>query len=372
MSLHQAYLNTKYFASLDGVRCFCILAVIWHHSPIPQGLPAIANRGFLGVDMFFVLSGFLIATLLLREKQKYNHINLNIFYQRRSLRIFPAYYGLLLIFTVLYGIQLGTSESSQQYFQVLPFYATFTSNWVSEQANNFAILWSLATEEQFYLIWPAVEQYFPKGKILWVLTPALLINQLINFGWLDPLFEIILGTSHLEILDSTFTPILLGIALAYGLQSERGFTGFSFLGKSFWSPLLITALMLVMIQISPPDLSGLPRLLIQLIMTALLAALVMPKSHCFGALLQHPWVVRIGVISYGMYLYHTWCIHVVREAGQKVGWEGGIWMILPSILITYIVAEISFRWLETPFLKLKPQRVSERSPSPPPNPHPKD
>ena len=142
MSLHKAYLETKYFASLDGVRCLCILAVIWHHSPIPPGLPAIANRGFLGVDMFFVLSGFLISTLLLREKDKYQTVDLNLFYQRRSLRIFPAYYGLLLIFALLYLLQLGKSESSQQYFQVLPFYATFTSNWVGEQANNFAILCS--------------------------------------------------------------------------------------------------------------------------------------------------------------------------------------------------------------------------------------
>jgi len=362
MSLHKAYLNTHYFSSLDGVRGLCILAVIWHHSPIPTGLPAIAYRGFLGVDLFFVLSGFLIATLLLREKDKYQTIDLNIFYQRRSLRIFPAYYGLLLIFAVLYGLQFGNSDSSQQYFQVLPFYLTFTSNWVSEQANNFAILWSLATEEQFYLIWPGIEKYCPKGKILWVLLPALLINQFMNFGWLDPFFETTLGTSHLEILDSTFTPILLGIALAYGLHSQGGFQRLSFFCQSFWSPLLITLLMLVMIQLAPRDISGFPRLFIQLTMTGLLGTLVMPKSHCLGGLLRHPGLVRIGMISYGMYLYHTWCIHCVREVGARLGWQEGSWMILPSILVTYIAAEISFRWLETPFLKRKPRRPGPPQP----------
>ena len=358
MSLHKAYLDTKYFDSLDGVRCFCILAVIWHHSPIPQGLPAIAYRGFLGVDMFFVLSGFLITTLLLREKAKYQTIDLKLFYQRRNLRIFPAYYSLLLLFALLYGSQLGTSESSQQYFRILPFYATFTSNWVSEQANNFAILWALAAEAQFYLVWPRIEKYCPPFTILWILLSALFVNQLINFGLLDSVFQSLLGTSHLEILDSTFTPILLGIALAYGLHYQRGFDRFYIFLKSFWSPLLVTLLMVAIIQTSPSDLSGFPRLLIQLTMTILLATLVMPKSHCLGVILQHPWVVRIGVVSYGMYLYHMWCIHIVREGSTKMGWQGGGWLVLPSILVTYLAAEISFRWLETPFLKRKPRRVT--------------
>lgn len=366
MSLHKAYLNTPYFSSLDGVRCFCILAVIWHHCPMPRHLPAIAYRGFLGVDLFFVLSGFLIATLLLREKARYQTVDLNLFYQRRSLRIFPAYYGLLLVFAVLYGTQLGNSESSQQYFQVLPFYVTFTSNWVSEQANNFAILWSLATEEQFYLIWPGIEKYCPPRYIPWILIPALLVNQLINFGWLDSTFQTVLGTSDLEILDSTFTPILLGIALAYGLHYQRSFHWLSFLAKSFWSPLLLTLLLLVLIQIAPGDLSGFPRLLIQITMTALLATLVMARSHCLQGLLHHPWLVRIGAISYGMYLYHTWCIHFVRELGGKWGWQTGPWMILPAILVTYLVAEISFRWLEMPFLRRKPRRSPPPSGSPSP------
>jgi peptidoglycan/LPS O-acetylase OafA/YrhL len=86
---HATYRTTKHFASLDGVRCCCILAVIWHHCPHPPSPANVLERGFLGVDMFFVLSGFLIVTLLLRERDRSGRINLKNFYVRRTLRIFP-------------------------------------------------------------------------------------------------------------------------------------------------------------------------------------------------------------------------------------------------------------------------------------------
>ncbi|MGB2610895.1 MAG: acyltransferase, partial [Isosphaeraceae bacterium] len=95
---HEQYLGTRTFASLNGVRGLCILSVLWHHAP--GGLHAlILERGFLGVDMFFVLSGFLIVTLLLRERDRTGSISLKKFYARRTLRIFPIYY--LVLFTLL-------------------------------------------------------------------------------------------------------------------------------------------------------------------------------------------------------------------------------------------------------------------------------
>src|SRR2546421_12834986 len=92
---HKNYLAAKYFPSLDGLRAISILAVIWYH--VPELRPIWAT-GFLGVHLFFVISGFLITTLLLREKAATGSISLKKFYIRRTLRIFPAYYLTLGLF----------------------------------------------------------------------------------------------------------------------------------------------------------------------------------------------------------------------------------------------------------------------------------
>src|SRR4051794_35840466 len=160
---YSAYRALTHFGSLDGLRAASILAVLFHHAVEPVAALPATSRGFLGVDMFFLLSGFLIVTLLLRERDAYGRISLGKFYVRRTLRIFPVYYGLLLVFSLLYltaGERLSTSKG---FFAALPFYLTYTSNWTTTQAANFAITWSLAAEEQFYLVWPAVEKYL-RGK----------------------------------------------------------------------------------------------------------------------------------------------------------------------------------------------------------------
>ena len=89
----QAYQDVRYFGSLDGLRCLCILMVLWHHSPANEPyLPTLFSRGFTGVNFFFVLSGYLITTLLLREEARKGRFSLTGFYRRRALRILPVYF----------------------------------------------------------------------------------------------------------------------------------------------------------------------------------------------------------------------------------------------------------------------------------------
>ena len=145
----DVYRAQKYFKSLDGIRCLSILVVIWHHAT-PSNLPEIFSRGFLGVDMFFVLSGYLIVTLLLRERSNSGgNISLKGFYIRRALRIFPVYFGLLLALCIIYGFIKTSDPDGNTFFSTLPFYLAFLDNWSLVQANNLGIYWSLAAEEQF-------------------------------------------------------------------------------------------------------------------------------------------------------------------------------------------------------------------------------
>lgn len=358
-SSHDRYLSNRHFGSLDGVRGFCILAVLWHHSQ-PSNMPLLLTRGFLGVDLFFILSGFLIVTLLLREKAKTEKISLRKFYARRALRIFPAYYGLLFVLVGMYGLWQFTSASSAVFFTALPWYLTYLSNWSLIQANGLGSMWSLATEEQFYLIWPAIEKYCKRVWVYGSLGLLLVINQCINFGWLDSFFARLYGqplAPHLEILDATFTPICLGILLAHLLHRSRSFSLlFQGLGQRK-APIVLFSFLLVLLYAAPHDISGWPRLLIQVVMTLGLGSLVIREDHCFQSVLKYQPIAHLGQISYGIYLYHLWVFSIVTVGLQILQSRLQIPIAIPLFvsgsLVTILIAELSYRFYEMPFLNLK-------------------
>lgn len=352
---HQTYLNTKFFKSLDGIRFFSIMAVIWHHA-MPSELPAWATKGFLGVDMFFVLSGYLIVTLLLREKESRGYISLRDFYLRRSLRIFPVYFGVLIALGLLYLVVKSDPEKSQLFISLLPIYLFFIANWSVVHIPNLEIYWSLAAEEQFYIIWPFLEKILRRKTVIIVLVIAIIINQLINFGLLDHLFIALYGSEKatgLAIIDSTFTPICLGVLLAHCLHKSAIFIYFHRLFQNSLSPWLTLLLLLGVIVFSPGDISGIWRLLIQLVMFLWLASLVIQEDHSMKCFMQLYPVKRIGQISYGMYVYHMFALHIARVLLEKLNLNGEYFLFLLGSVITIIVADLSFRFYETPFLRLR-------------------
>jgi peptidoglycan/LPS O-acetylase OafA/YrhL len=357
LSWHEQFLEQRHFGSLDGVRFFCIMAVLWHHTNPPNS-PQLLTRGFLGVDMFFVLSGFLIVTLLLREQSTKGKISLRKFYARRALRIFPVYYGILLVFALFYLIFRANEASSATFFSVLPFYLSFTSNWSLVQIPGLEISWSLATEEQFYLFWPAIEKLTHKRIVYVVLGVIILINQLMNFGILDDLFIFLYKSPEAtKLLDTTFTPICLGIGLAHLLHRFRYFTWvFHSLGNRY-APIIILPVLLGLISFSPIDISGFPRLLIQLIMTLWLGSLVVREDHILQPVLIATPIARIGKISYGMYMYHILAFVIAASATRFLPESWGLGQQLPLFLVgtllTVLISEMSYRFYEMPFLRWK-------------------
>ncbi|MBI5547376.1 MAG: acyltransferase [Deltaproteobacteria bacterium] len=174
---HAAFREAKFFPALDGLRAISILVVIWHHAG-GEGASGILARGFHGVSLFFAISGFLITTLLLREQDTKGQISLSRFYLRRTLRIFPLYYLVLGVYTVLVLVVERGSVAGQGFMANLPSFLTYTSNWlVSRDAGArviFYFAWSLATEEQFYLLWPSVVRF---ARRWW--TPVLVRSGLV-------------------------------------------------------------------------------------------------------------------------------------------------------------------------------------------------
>ena len=311
--------------------------------------------GFLGVDLFFVISGFLIVTLLLREKEAIGGISLSGFYARRALRIFPIYYGLLGALVAAYFLFKPADPDAKLLFGLLPVYLFYLSNWSFAQATNLGITWSLATEEQFYLVWPLIEK-LKSVKVIWALLAlAIFVNQLLNFGWFDPFFDRLYGVEHvsLPILEATFTPILLGVALAHLLHQQRTFVLMRVLVGAPAMPWAVLALLIGVMAIAPSDISGWPRLMIQLLMMLRIASLTIREDSALHPVLDSRPFVFIGSISYGIYLYHLWVFHVIGALLRKAGiaFPGDLFIIgsPPTIFVAYL----SFVLFESWFLRQK-------------------
>jgi peptidoglycan/LPS O-acetylase OafA/YrhL len=311
--------------------------------------------------MFFVLSGFLIVTLLLRERDRTGSISLKKFYARRTLRIFPIYYLVLFALLLFYLLTKPGSSPARDYFAALPFLLTYTTNWVHIQAGNVGIMWSLATEEQFYLGWPMIEKLLRPLGVTLVLAAVPVVNQLINFGVLDGFFATLYGrTPDLPILDATFTPIALGVVLAHFLHAPLTYGFLSRLVGQPASCAIFGILLLALVALLPGDISGASRLSIQITMMLLLGTLVVREQHWARPLMTFPPLAYLGAISYGMYLYHMWVIHPVRIGFARLGWPNpSLGFFLVALACTAVVAGLSFRFIEEPLLSLKARFASD-------------
>jgi peptidoglycan/LPS O-acetylase OafA/YrhL len=347
---YEEFRSRRYFSSLDIFRCWSILGVIWYHTgPGVAWFPA-SGRGFLGVDFFFVISGFLVVTLLLRERQREGAISLRQFYMRRALRIFPIYYAMLAAVTAYYLLRKPHDPQTGVFVKELPYQVFYLSNF-SKNMTFIYFTWTLSTEEQFYVLWPPIEKWLARAAVP-VLLGFIALNQCVNF-------RLITGVPPRQISEITYTPICLGVLLAHLLNDGRTFAWlWSWLGQR-WVPLVLLGGLVLACNYPGTDLMGWPRLLIQLLMTLLLASCVVREDHWLNDVFGWPAARRIGVVSYGMYLYHVFVIYVLDAMLEKAKLVQFV-MFLLSVILTMLVAELSFRFYETPFLRLK-ERLGQRA-----------
>lgn len=341
---HRAYLGRSRFGSLDGLRCICIAAVLWHHSPWWASMadrPLIAERGFVGVDIFFVLSGYLITTLLLRETRERGQFSLTGFYWRRALRILPLYFFVVTLLAVYFIGVKGQTE----YLEILPYYYLFLSNFLVEHIPMLGVTWSLAVEEQYYLIWPLALALLPRKLILPALGLAIAVNVLVMtgaFGGTAPEW----GPLRFALPNATYAPILIGSALALLLDRPGVFAAlWPVLGRKAAPPIAL-GLLIVLLQLLPGDLRGLPNLALHLTMAVVLASLVMREDHLLAPVLRWRPVARMGEISYGIYLYHLIGLHIATVGLTAAGMTWGPVVLVTYSLVSFVIADISDRTLE--------------------------
>jgi peptidoglycan/LPS O-acetylase OafA/YrhL len=338
------------FRGFDGIRAIAVTGVVWHHvHPGFESVP-ITGRGFLGVDLFFVLSGFLITALLLQEKASSGKISLSKFYIRRTLRIFPLYYLVLAVFSAYMLTRGPDSAQYHDFFLELPYHATFTSNWI-ETSTMMSITWSLSTEEQFYLVWPFMLAATGQFALL-ILAPFLLFNQLVNFDvFNDKLSAMGFAYSQLPILQSTFTPLILGVGAAFIYRTD----GFRvFVSKVDVPTLLLGVAVLTTLSASTPgDIAGLPRLLFHLLSSILVLLLATNSGGAVQRVLETPPLLWVGKISYGVYLLHMFAVDLGQRFFGSILAHSPVAMFATVMALSVALASASFVFFERPILRVK-------------------
>jgi len=352
-------LSDRHLRGLDGLRAFAVIAVILYHLS-----PGLAVGGYLGVDIFFVISGFLITALLLRERASTGRIRLGSFWLRRARRLLPALFALVLACCTAAWV-IGGNVLVDLGRQVLGA-ASFSSNWLAIAGHRsyfdesapelFRNLWSLAVEEQFYLVWPLV-----------VLLLVLVRNRWVRFSFVaelgiaSALAMVLLYTPGADATrvyygtDSHSFGLAVGAALAVASQHWSALPLWWSRTARWALPVLgtlglgaLVAATILMPADAPFVYQG-GLVAVALITAVTIIGAIVPGS-ALGRVLDLPPLRWVGERSYGLYLWH-WPVFVLVVAALPdwprlgpAGWGlGGI-----AMAITLVAATLSYRFIEQP------------------------
>ena len=351
---------------LDGLRCLAISWVFLFHMEMHFGLSDtglmgfMASRGWMGVDLFFVISGFLITSILLREHYATGRISLPRFYMRRGLRIWPAYYLLVLL---LLGVTLLSSEpAAETTLATIKWPAMYLTDMYAAYANteNCAMLhsWSLAIEEQFYLLWPLLLFW----NVKWSKRIAILavIGIALWRTWLT--FHLPEGVIAMRRTyyapDTRMDQILYGAILAFVMmhpvQSKWLAGALKRRAVQIGAIALFLAALYFNVRWSGHIGNAVGYSMTALSMALGLGYLITAKPRWILAALEWGPIMYVGRISYGMYLVSPFVIGAVRWAVPRP--SSSLEVIALGIAAyagTVLVATLSYRYFEAPFLRLK-------------------
>jgi peptidoglycan/LPS O-acetylase OafA/YrhL len=347
-ALLQRLGKSSHLPALDAVRGIAACLVVFAHILGPLKL------GATGVLIFFVLSGFLITWLLLRELERTGEISIHNFYVRRTLRIFPAFYVFWVVCVVVAHVthaSFSWAEAIASFFYMGDYY---TAIHPSHAHQIMGITWSLGVEEKFYLLWPAIFLMLRKD-LAKLLRVALFLT---GFIWLYRTLACIYLHLPVDYLlysfDSRFADILLGcsFALALKLGLLEPVLAAAVRIKAF--PLWLTAI-LVSLTILEHRMSvrlfyifALP--LSTVVVAALLVQLIFKADARGYRWLEHPVLRFVGRISYSLYLYHIVVIRSVEHLFPHLRLR---WAYSLMWIGSFIAAYMSYKIIEQPFLRLK-------------------
>jgi peptidoglycan/LPS O-acetylase OafA/YrhL len=335
---YTAFRQTTRLLPLDGLRAIAILLVFTGHVEAPG--PWKAVHGGVGVTLFFVISGFIITTLLLRESDE-RPVDFGAFYIRRAFRILPMYVLVLAVYGVLIFVVGAQADRRTDFVHALPGYLlgfpeiVQLTNTVSSQA-PFSGAWSIGIEDKFYLVWPVVGFLLLRRR--WaVLVPLLLVSasvlSVVGFG--TPVARVVQPYVH----------IILGVLVAAGLHYRASFTALGrVLGRRWMTWVLLAASLGLVLY---PDIQlGTPWYVPYGLLWALtiISLFTAPRGAAAAVLSTRP-LLFVGTVSYSFYLTHAFVLNTLERLPPSIP----SWVQYPLGLIgALLLAWASYRLVEAP------------------------
>jgi peptidoglycan/LPS O-acetylase OafA/YrhL len=375
----------SYVPAFDGLRTLCIVGVVVFHvtSTDRVWLHNLATRGWYGVDVFFVLSGFLITWILLNELREHETIDLPRFYIRRALRLQPAFFSGLIVMMIITGLFLP--DRFKTIVHELPWFLTYTLNiglaWGITHP-LYEVTWSLCIEEQFYLFWPWALRRLGQTRGLLFVAAAVIgicVYRTVLYGWMN--WGHLTTPSEYSVArlyyatDTRVDTIFLGCALALALNTRRFEPVFDRIRTWNWFPTVAVAAALVAIAWGTSgghpngnwrSLSFGSTLMSATVAAVVLALFLHPTSWPSRLLSTRP-LVYVGKISYGIYLFH---VPVWMAISVPMGLRHGKLGTLPqetiaicaTLILSVVVAALHYNLVEKRFLSMRERVPKLREP----------
>ena len=351
--------SSRYIHSVDGLRAVAVLAVLLYHLGI-DWIPG----GFLGVDLFFVISGYVITGLILDSIARSGTLDLRAFYLSRIRRLLPALVAMLVFTTLFIGVY--APETVRRFVSDIPYVLTGSMNWalVAREQDYFESIgrppllqhtWSLAVEAQFYFIWPLVLlfilKYFGKKNISFAALAIAIASGVALFAYSVQIDTQQSAISHVYFgTDTHSIGLFLGSALAVSWQPQNLTRGLSKRAQDFIDLIGVFGFLgllstFLFINESDPTLYRIAFPLSALFGCATLISVVHPASR-FAPLLSTRPLIWIGERSYGIYLWHWIVFQLTRPSIDLVGDDWALYAL--RVLIVFALADISLRYIEIP------------------------
>ncbi|MDB5119530.1 MAG: acyltransferase [Sphingobacteriales bacterium] len=360
----------KYFRNLDGLRFLCFLSVFASHSLHTSNpdvvsnifyriiVDGIFNNGYLGVNFFFVLSGFLITYLLIIEKQETGKINILNFWMKRMFRIWPLYFICIIYGFIIYPYIKGLLGEGKTGLPDVSFYLLFMSNFDIiknglPDSTQLGVLWSISVEEQFYLVWPLILFMLPIKRYWIVFTVIIICSLIFRAVYNDDL-------SHYFHTLSCMSDLAIGGLGAWLMQQDRFKKVITNLDIRYIILVYISFAVCFMFRKEILSEVFILRIFERLIISIFIVLIILEQNYSVSSFYKMGNFKRIsslGLTTYGMYMLHIIFFVILVKASKLIKLGDNyfvvLWIPILSLILTVVFSKISYNVFEKPFLGLR-------------------